>query len=68
MAQATTNAAIEAGLHASITKEAAENKISFSEQVSRYRALAHIKIHEDKQKEARIEENKQQKARKEANK
>jgi len=37
MAQATTNAAIEAGLHAAITKEAKKNNISFSEQVSRYR-------------------------------
>jgi len=40
MAQATTNAAIEAGLHAAITKEAKRNNISFSEQVSRYRLKA----------------------------
>ena len=67
MAQATTNAAIEAGLHTAITREAKENGCSFSEQVSRYRALAHIKIHEElKAKSARIEENRQQKIRREA--
>lgn len=50
MAQATTNAAIEATLHAAITKEAAEKKISFSEQVNRYRALALTKMREDADK------------------
>lgn len=54
MAQAITNAAIEAELHTKITAEAKENKISFSEQVSRYRALAMMKIREDANTRARL--------------
>ena len=40
MAQATTNAAIEAGLHIAITEDAKKAGISFSEQVSRYKTAA----------------------------
>ena len=68
MAQATTNAAIEAALHALITDEAAKNKLSFSGQVGIYRERAKLLELRETKEVARIGESKQQKARKEAKK
>ena len=42
MSDAFKSAQIEANLHDSITKQAAKSKISFSEQVRRYKDLAEI--------------------------